>query len=158
MKFEVLEKYPGGIITGFLVGLVIIHPFSMVFEGMLLPVININFQSLIHAFQFQHLPMALFFGLLGLVLGAINVHYLKLNSTKLQRIKLLEGLLPICSYCNKVRDDNGKVHGEGQWEKVDTYIYRKTNQEFTHGICPDCVDTVFSDKNKKTSEKLYVEV
>jgi hypothetical protein len=88
--------------------------------------------------------MALFFGLLGMALGAINVYYLKLNSRSIKRIKLLEGLLPICSYCNKVRDDDGKEHGEGEWEKVDNYIYKKTDQEFTHGICPECVDKVFS--------------
>lgn len=144
MKIELMEKYPAGIIAGFLVGFIIIHPFSMVFEGLLLPVININFYSLLYAFHLQHLPMALFFGLLGMALGAINVYYLKLNSRSIKRIKLLEGLLPICSYCNKVRDDDGKEHGEGEWEKVDNYIYKKTDQEFTHGICPECVDKVFS--------------
>jgi hypothetical protein len=143
MKIELMEKYPAGIIAGFLVGFSIIHPFSMVFEGLLLPVININFYSLLYAFHLQHLPMALFFGLLGMALGAINVYYLKLNSRSIKRIKLLEGLLPICSYCNKVRDDDGKEHGEGEWEKVDNYIYKKTDQEFTHGICPECVDKVF---------------
>lgn len=143
MKFELLEKYLRGIIAGFFVGFMVIHPFSMVFEGLLLPVIEINFKSLIYAFHMQHLPMALFFGLLGMALGASNVYYLKSISTKIKRIKLLEGLLPICSYCNKVRDDDGIEHGEGQWERVDNYIYKKTDQEFTHGICPECVEKVF---------------
>ena len=148
MKIELMEKYPSGIIAGFVVGFIIIHPFSMVFEGMLLPVIKINLNSLIKAFHLQHLPMALFFGVLGMALGAINVYYLKSISGSMKRIKLLEGLLPICSYCNKVRDDDGKEQGEGEWEKVDNYIYKKTDQEFTHSVCPDCLEKAFPDKKE----------
>ncbi len=63
MKIELLEKYPAGVTVGFLLGFMIVHPLSMVFEGLLLPAININLKSLIYAFQLHHLPMALFFGI-----------------------------------------------------------------------------------------------
>ncbi len=52
----------------------------------------------------------------------------------LNEIELLKGLLPICSYCKKIRDD------QGYWEQIDTYFQKKSAIEFTHGICPDCVD------------------
>ena len=147
MNLELLEKYPGGLIVGFLAGFLIVHPFSMLFEGFFLPMIKINIKSVIYAFHPQHLPMAFFFGFLGVLLGAINVYYLKTIVRNRKQIKLLEGLMPICSYCKKVRDDSGKEYGEGNWEKIEDYINKKTDQEFTHGICPECVPIAFPNKN-----------
>jgi hypothetical protein len=143
VKTESLEKYPTGLIIGFLLGFIIIHPFSMVFEGLFIPIIRINLKSFIYAFHPQHLPMAMFFGMLGMSLGAINIYYLKNIMKSRKRIKLLEGLLPICSYCHKIRDNNGQKHAEEHWERIEDYIYKKTDQEFTHGICPECVEKVF---------------
>lgn len=149
MKSRVLEKYPIGLISGFLIGFLIIHPFSMVYQGLFIPSIKINPNSFIYAFHFKHLPMALFFGLLGLLLGTINVYYLQSINKNRIRIKLLEGLLPICSYCHKIRDDVGIENSEGHWEKIEDYIYKKTDQEFTHGICPDCVEIAFPQITEK---------
>ena len=50
----------------------------------------------------------------------------------LGKIQTLKGLLPICSYCKKVRDD------KGYWEQIETYITQHTDAEFTHGLCPEC--------------------
>lgn len=50
----------------------------------------------------------------------------------MQEVRELESLLPICSYCKKIRDD------AGQWEKLETYIADHTGTNFTHGVCPDC--------------------
>ncbi len=53
----------------------------------------------------------------------------------LQReVRQLEGLLPICSYCKMIRDDGG------QWSPVETYVSRRTEAQFSHGICPACYD------------------
>ena len=54
----------------------------------------------------------------------------------LTQVKQLQGLLPICSYCHKIRDE------ENHWQKVDTYISTKTDVEFSHGICPACYENV----------------
>lgn len=51
----------------------------------------------------------------------------------LARIKTLEGILPICSYCNKIRD------GQGHWKQLEAYITHHSQAEFSHGICPDCI-------------------
>ena len=51
----------------------------------------------------------------------------------LAKIKLLRGLLPMCAWCKKVRDDNG------YWKKVETYVEEHSDASFTHGICPDCL-------------------
>ena len=50
----------------------------------------------------------------------------------LDDVKQLQGLLPICSYCNKIRNDND------YWEQVETYISRNSAVEFSHSICPSC--------------------
>lgn len=50
----------------------------------------------------------------------------------LSSVKQLQGLLPICSYCKKIRDDRN------YWEQVESYISRHSEAQFSHGICPDC--------------------
>lgn len=54
----------------------------------------------------------------------------------LTRVKQLQGLLPICSYCKKVRDD------QNYWQQVDSYISKHSEVEFSHSICPACFDNV----------------
>ncbi len=53
----------------------------------------------------------------------------------LSQVKQLEGMLPICSYCRRVRDDHD------YWQQVETYIADRTDASFSHGICPDCYET-----------------
>ncbi len=52
----------------------------------------------------------------------------------LDDVKQLRGLLPICSYCHKIRND------EDYWEQVETYITRFSDVEFSHSICPSCYE------------------
>lgn len=51
------------------------------------------------------------------------------------QIRELEGLLPICSYCKRVRDD------QQYWHQVEHFMSRNSNLRFTHGICPSCWET-----------------
>ena len=50
----------------------------------------------------------------------------------LTEIKTLRGIVPICSFCKKIRDD------KGFWSQVESYVAEHTGAEFSHGICPDC--------------------
>ena len=50
----------------------------------------------------------------------------------LREIKTLQGIVPICSFCKKIRDD------KGFWSQVESYVSQHTEAEFSHGICPDC--------------------
>lgn len=52
--------------------------------------------------------------------------------TALENVKMLRGLIPICSQCKKVRDDGG------YWKQVETYVREHSEAEFTHGLCPGC--------------------
>ena len=55
----------------------------------------------------------------------------------LANVKTLSGLLPICSACNKIRND------AGYWERIETYIRERSDAEFTHSICPDCAKKLY---------------
>ena len=51
----------------------------------------------------------------------------------LKEVRSLQEILPTCSYCRKIRDD------ENRWHTAEHYIQRHTNTRFSHGICPDCM-------------------
>jgi len=57
----------------------------------------------------------------------------------LTNVKQLSGLLPICSYCKRIRGD------ENYWERVESYLTEHTDAKFSHGICPECYDTVMAE-------------
>jgi len=52
-------------------------------------------------------------------------------------IKILRGIVPICTNCKKIRDD------KGLWEQVETYISRYSDIMFSHGLCPSCMDKMY---------------
>ncbi|WP_395735759.1 hypothetical protein [Prosthecobacter sp.] len=55
----------------------------------------------------------------------------------LDEVRTLQGLLPMCAWCKKIRDD------QGYWDDVSSYIARHTGASVSHGICPDCASTHF---------------
>jgi len=57
----------------------------------------------------------------------------------LSKVKQLSGLLPICSYCKRIRSD------QNYWEQVDSYVAHHSDVKFSHGICPSCFETVRAD-------------
>ncbi|MGE5340328.1 MAG: response regulator [Candidatus Omnitrophota bacterium] len=74
-----------------------------------------------------------------------KAHERQLEKTvqKLQKavseIHTLTGLLPICSNCKKIRND------KGYWEQVESYVSERTSVEFTHGLCPDCIKSLYPE-------------
>jgi len=54
----------------------------------------------------------------------------------LAKVKLLSGMLPICAWCKKVRDD------QNYWQEVECYVASHCEAQFTHGICPACMEKV----------------
>jgi sigma-B regulation protein RsbU (phosphoserine phosphatase) len=57
----------------------------------------------------------------------------------LAHVQRLQGLLPICSYCKKVRNE------ANYWEQVDSYLTTHTDLDFTHGICPQCSEKMMKE-------------
>ncbi|HDP95987.1 MAG TPA: hypothetical protein ENN40_11610 [Candidatus Aminicenantes bacterium] len=56
---------------------------------------------------------------------------------KIAEIRSLQGILPICSHCKKVRND------KGYWEQVEMYIQTHSDARFSHGICPECAGKLY---------------
>lgn len=61
----------------------------------------------------------------------------------LAHIKRLQGLLPICCYCKKIRDDRN------YWQEIEHYIHEHSEADFTHGICPGCYEKILTPQMTK---------
>ena len=72
---------------------------------------------------------------------------LKEKNSELERalasVRTLKGLLPICANCKKIRNDNG------YWEQVEVYVRQHSDVQFSHGICPDCMITLYPEYFKE---------
>ncbi|NOX26146.1 MAG: hypothetical protein GXP59_08575 [Deltaproteobacteria bacterium] len=60
-------------------------------------------------------------------------------------IKHLEGILPICSHCKKIRLKEADPKEEKSWVAVEEYITKRTEARFSHSICPECMKTFYRD-------------
>jgi len=99
------------------------------------------------------------FGLSAIVIGTVifikvtEPLIVKLHDTiaelknALADVNQLSGLLPICAYCKKIRDD------KGYWNQIEAYLQKHTEAEFSHGICPDCEKNFYTDLDKRKQEK-----
>ena len=70
----------------------------------------------------------------------------------LENVKTLNGLIPICSQCKKIRDDTG------YWNQLEVHIQNHSYAKFSHGMCPECSDELYGNKDwyikmKKKKEK-----
>lgn len=59
----------------------------------------------------------------------------------LENVKILSGLLPICSQCKKIRDD------QGYWNNLEAYIEKHSGASFSHGMCEECSDRLYGDED-----------
>ncbi|MFZ2630494.1 MAG: response regulator transcription factor [Desulfosalsimonadaceae bacterium] len=65
----------------------------------------------------------------------------------LSQIKTLRGIVPICANCKKIRND------AGYWQQVEVYIHNHTEADFTHGICPECMKTLYPEFTQDEAER-----
>ena len=76
-----------------------------------------------------------------LVCGVITIIILVLVTYTIKayqdRIKILEGIIPICMHCKQIRDD------QGNWHVVEHYISERSDARFSHGVCPRCMDIYY---------------
>jgi len=57
----------------------------------------------------------------------------------LDEIKMLQGIIPICSYCHSIRDD------KGAWDELESYLSKHSDAKFSHGVCPNCLPKARAD-------------
>ena len=107
-----------------------------------------TFVDIIGDLEVSFFMVALFVGLLIANLKQRNEQL----SSALAEVKTLSGLLPICAWCKKVRDD------DGYWQQVDHYFRHRSQIRFSHGMCTDCADvfrqeSALPDPSPKPSPK-----
>lgn len=90
-------------------------------------------------------------GVAGFFIGLMKDRWVRLNNElefriqkrteelhkALNEVKTLQGILPICSNCKKVRDD------KGYWNQIEGYIQKHSDAQFSHGICPECTEKLY---------------
>ena len=59
--------------------------------------------------------------------------------TLTERVRTLEGILPMCAYCRRIRDEKNR------YQSLEDYVSDKTPAQFSHGVCPDCAKKHFPD-------------
>jgi len=63
-----------------------------------------------------------------------------------KRVNVLEGILPVCSFCKKIRDQ------QGHWHSMEQFITERSEAQFTHGFCPECGEQHYGDFLKSPDE------
>lgn len=66
----------------------------------------------------------------------------------MEHIRTLQGILPICSYCKKIRND------QNYWQRLESYFHAHSDVQFTHGICPECYEKYIVPQLDAASELL----
>jgi len=79
-----------------------------------------------------------------IVIAGIVVVFI--TSRLVATIKHLEGLLPICASCKKIRDESGR------WVPFEEYIYEHSDADFSHGVCPECLRTYYPEMVAREDE------
>ena len=79
---------------------------------------------------------ALFESLFVAILGMMMVNHTR---KMFRRMKYLEGILPVCSSCKKIRDE------KNEWVPVDSYLHDRSAAQLSHGICPECKKKLYPE-------------
>ena len=153
-KKKIIFKYS---LIGVFAGYFFFHPLVMLLSFLMsvrdapLGMANATAVStvIMRSFSIDMLPWSLSFTLFN---GIIGFYYGILKFKKLEReelianlqkaladVKTLSGMLPICAWCKKVRND------EGYWQKIEAYMKSHLDLDFTHGICNDCAKKEYPD-------------
>jgi hypothetical protein len=103
-------------------------------------VLEVDVARRLHQTWYGRLGMAALLALA--VLGVIRMRTLDLRRAADEaraNVKVLSGLLPVCASCRKVRDD------KGYWSQLESYIAARSEAQFSHGLCPECLPRYFGD-------------
>jgi hypothetical protein len=98
------------------------------------------------AFRVRFLAIFLVCSVFAYVIEGLREHFegeshvlIEQLETALSEVKTLEGLLPICASCKKVRDDTG------YWNQIESYLGEHADASFTHSVCPDCLQELYPE-------------
>lgn len=100
----------------------------MLWAGYVVSSIVIQYDSFLFFGFLIGFHMLSYFGMVAMIVDGMRAEAEKLEN----QVRTLEGILPICSYCKKIRDERN------DWKRLEEYIEDRSSAEFSHGICPEC--------------------
>ncbi len=127
------------VITTFITGIILIT------LRLILTILSARSDILDHSYYKQWLNIAIDINSTGIYFGLIILNFRKTEADlreSVEREDVLEGLIPICAECNKIRDDSG------YWNQLESYISSHSDAKFSHSICPTCVQKLYPDMIK----------
>ncbi|MDH3328754.1 MAG: hypothetical protein OEM01_05920 [Desulfobulbaceae bacterium] len=77
----------------------------------------------------------------SVIIAVVGVIIISITSKLFEKMKYLEGILPVCASCKKIRDD------KGSWHSIENYVRERSEAEFSHGICPECAEKLYPEFN-----------
>ena len=133
---------------GALIGFAVLHPASMFIQyasavGAFPAGAQVVGAILREAFAGGHGDMAFYFTVLGALFGAGQAYYIHRIAAEQQKVRLLEGILPICSSCKRIRDQKKSTEEHEVWVPLEVFISGHSEAEFTHGLCMDCARKLY---------------
>lgn len=87
-----------------------------------------------------------FCGNILMIIGLIVLNFQKVEfdlRAATEEVRTLRGIIPICSSCKKIRDD------QGIWKRIEAYIQAHSEAEFSHGICPECMNKLYPEMEEQ---------
>jgi len=84
----------------------------------------------------------------------LHLSYASRLLKKERRVRVLEGLLPICAYCKKIREAGKPAEDRSAWHEMEHYLSTMGDASFTHGMCPDCYDRFIEELDNEETEKV----
>ena len=102
--------------------------------------VSLPYGYLIKPFKDRELKAAIDMALYREKMEKEKARLIKELEAALESVKILSGLLPICSHCKKIRDD------KGYWNRLEEYIQTHSTAKFSHGICPECITDLYGNE------------
>lgn len=108
--------------------------------------VNVIFRSTTHSHPLPYeLTNSVIY--LGILIALIYlIARLAEQRRQLRKGKTLPALLPICSYCHRIRRD------DGEWEQIESFITKRTGTLFSHGFCPECMEAQWAEYQSRPSQ------
>jgi len=120
---------------------------SLIFHRVLMIFFSLSYVVVMAAFAFRYTIVSDTFVSIIFLLGAVFVFIgLFVQSRLLKELqRTLQGILPICARCKKIRTLDGDPKDPKTWKEIESYISEKTDAGFSHGYCPSCFEAEMNE-------------
>jgi hypothetical protein len=124
----------------------------VIFMANLSPLADLFLHPDIPYFDEEHLIVGGITGAVSIVFFGSLLFYIRRLNKAMEKINRLEMFLPICANCKRIRIPDSDPDKMESWKQIESYITEKTKTQFSHGICPDCIEKYYANP-KSGSDK-----